>query len=394
MPDDALRKFLDWCQDMGIRSGGLEIRSCEKSGNGLFATRFFRTDERLIELPEKLIITAGKIAELEKYSKLLDETKLFPTPFELLTLFFCMEDCESSFYAPYINVLPKSFTTPSYTNKYIDPVNLPLSARKYWCDQQKDVHESWKRIHEVVPEISHEKFLWAWHVVNTRCIYMENKPHVKVDNSVGDTLAVIPFVDMLNHDPFAKGLAGFDSYSNEYIVRSTHCVMEDEEVTVCYGAHDNARLWMEYGFTLSSNPNGKVIFETAEFIALAKNVGVAVSSQHEDILYTAGLPCTLYLSDEGPSWALRTNAKILLLSLSDIKRWRELIYTSRTLDSTDDRNSENDVKDTAECQALEKIILELKQAVTTSLTKAPEDLRWIWQEQLMIIDATLSYFTH
>ncbi|KAJ1346514.1 hypothetical protein KIN20_001322 [Parelaphostrongylus tenuis] len=395
MPDDALQKFLDWCHDKGIRSDGLEIRSCQKSGNGLFAMRFFRPDEKLIELPEELIITAGKVADLQKYSELLDETKFFPTSFELLTLFFCIEDSESSFYAPYINVLPKSFTTPSYMKKYIDPVDLPLSARKYWCDQQKELQESWKRIHEVVPEIPYEKFLWAWHVVNTRCIYMENKSHVKVDNSAGDTLAVIPFVDMLNHDPSAKGLAGYDSYSNKYIVRSTHCIMEDEEVTVCYGAHDNARLWMEYGFTLPSNPNGKVIIEIDQFISLANNIGLTVSSQHKHVLHSAGLPCTLYLSDEGPSWALRTNAKILMLSLSDMKRWRELIYTSLPSDRTNESNLEkDDVKDTVECQALEKIILELKQAVTAGLSKAPQDLKWIWQEQLMIIDATLSYFTH
>ncbi|VDM61507.1 unnamed protein product [Angiostrongylus costaricensis] len=379
-----MQKFLDWCLDMGICFDGLEIRSCETSGNGVFATKFFRTNEKLIELPRELVITAGKIADFEMYSELLYEKKFFPTPFELLTLFFCMEDCESSFYAPYINVLPKSFTTPSYMNKYIDPVNLPLSARQYWCIQQKDLQEIWKRL---VPEISHKKFLWAWNVVNTRCIYVENKPHVKVDNSAGDTLAVVPFVDMLNHDPCAKGLAGFDSYSNKYIVRSTHCVLEDEEVTVCYGAHDNARLWMEYGFTLPNNPNGRVTIETALFIALAKSVGVTVSSQHEEVLHTAGLPCSLYLSDEGPSWALRTNSdRLLATSCSSRIRWRELIYGSSALHTTADRDSEVDFKETSERQLLEKIIIELKQAVT-----APEDTKWIWQEQLATIDATLSF---
>ncbi|KHJ75498.1 hypothetical protein OESDEN_24886 [Oesophagostomum dentatum] len=105
------------------------------------------------------------------------------------------------------------------------------------------------------------------------------------------TLAVIPFVDMLNHEPLARGIAMFDRYSNTYIVRASHCVLEDEQVTVCYGPHDNARLSMEYGFTLPDNPNGKVF---ALFIALAKKVGVNVSLLHEEALREAGLPCVNY----------------------------------------------------------------------------------------------------
>ncbi|PIO64896.1 hypothetical protein TELCIR_13456 [Teladorsagia circumcincta] len=204
------------------------------------------------------MITAGKVADMETYSKLLKDSKFFPTPFELLTLFFCVEDEESSLYGPYLKALPKAFTTPSYMGEMIDPVHLPLSVREYWSTQQRDLQESWKRIKEVCPNVTHEKFLWAWHVVNTRCIYVENKPHASVDNSAGDTLAVVPFVDMLNHDPSGQCLATFERYSKKYVVRASHYVLEDQEVTVCYGPHDNARLWVEYGFTLPNNPNGKV----------------------------------------------------------------------------------------------------------------------------------------
>lgn len=94
-----------------------------------------------------------------------------------------------------------------------------------------------------------------------------------------DTIAVIPFVDMLNHDPSAQVcwqwmlprltvnlapfqcLATFERYKNKYVVRASHYVHDDQQVTVCYGPHDNARLWIEYGFTLPNNPNGKVALE-------------------------------------------------------------------------------------------------------------------------------------
>ncbi|EYB93658.1 hypothetical protein Y032_0180g813 [Ancylostoma ceylanicum] len=395
-PDDSLQEFLDWSRKNGIVFDGLEIRSSESSGNGIFATRSFRTDEKFIQLPESLMITAGKIADMEKYAKILHDTRFFPTPFEMLTLFFCLEDVESSWYAPYLKVLPKTFTTPAYTGESIDAADLPLSVRDYWRTQQRDLAEMWKKIHEAFPQITHEVFLWAWHVVNTRCIYVENKPHPSIDNSAGDTLAVIPFVDMLNHDPQAKGIAMYDRYSNKYMVRAAHCVLEDEQVTVCYGPHDNARLWMEYGFTLPDNPNGKVILEHALFIALAKKVGVGVSSLHEQALQDAGLPCTLYLSDEGPSWALRVNMKILMLSSSDIKRWRELVYVEKpraaSLCSSDDEESELDEQELAERRILERIISELRQAVVGRLNSAPQETKWIWKEQVMIVDVVLSSF--
>ncbi|VDL63235.1 unnamed protein product [Nippostrongylus brasiliensis] len=257
VPNDSLQAFLDWCRAKGVQFDGLELRSCENSGNGVFATRQFRTDEKVIQVPEELMITAGKVADMDEYSKILKETKFFPTPFELLTLFFCLEKEESSSYGPYLKVLPKDFTTPAFLEKAIDPAGLPLSVRDYWCTQQRDLADSWRKIQKAVPHVTYRKFLWAWHVVNTRCIYVENKPHASVDNSAGDTLAVIPFVDMLNHEPNAKGIAMLERYAKKYMVRATHFILDDQEVTVCYGPHDNARLWMEYGFTIPNNPNGK-----------------------------------------------------------------------------------------------------------------------------------------
>ncbi|KIH52536.1 hypothetical protein ANCDUO_17362 [Ancylostoma duodenale] len=103
----------------------------------------------------------------------------------MLTLFFCLEDVEFSWYAPYLNMLPKSFTTPAYLGESIDAADLPLSVRDYWRTQQRDLVEMWKKIHDAFPQITHKVFLWAWHVVNTRCIYEENKPHPSIDNSAG-----------------------------------------------------------------------------------------------------------------------------------------------------------------------------------------------------------------
>lgn len=62
-------------------------------------------------------------------------------------------------------------------------------------------------------DISWSHFLWAWHVVNTRCIYRENKPHPLIDNSQGDSLAIVPLIDMLNHSNDNQVCVAIGDYS-------------------------------------------------------------------------------------------------------------------------------------------------------------------------------------
>lgn len=55
-----------------------------------------------------------------------------------------------------------------------------------------------------------KKLNWAWHVVNTRCVFLENPEHELVESGQGgDSLAIIPVMDMLNHEPKAQVKYGF-----------------------------------------------------------------------------------------------------------------------------------------------------------------------------------------
>jgi hypothetical protein len=51
----------------------------------------------------------------------------------------------------------------------------------------------------------------------------------------------------------------FDRKSHSYIVRAEHrTLMAGQQLFVCYGAHDNAQLWIEYGFRVDENPFNRV----------------------------------------------------------------------------------------------------------------------------------------
>ena len=87
-----------------------------------------------------------------------------------------------------------------------------------------------------------------------------------MDNTDGDTIAVIPYVDMLNHDPEKyQGVALHEKRNGRYVVQARRQILEGEQVFVCYGAHDNARLLVEYGFTLPHNLGAKVLIPQGEY---------------------------------------------------------------------------------------------------------------------------------
>lgn len=366
-----MRTFVKWIQSRGARFPGLEIRECDDgSGNGIFSTAYFRANETMISIPPDLMLTAGTIAEMPKYQKILQRTRL--QPFEVLVLFFIMEDPSTSVWSPYLKVLPRSFCTPSITESNLNPEYLPSAERALWINQQNEQKTIFQKLSSLVPApFSYDHFLWAWHVVNTRCIFVENKEHPLIDNSQGDTVAVIPFVDMLNHSASNQGFALWDNVKKRYKVNAVRTVSEGEQVFVCYGGHTNGRLWIEYGFTLPQNPNNKVAISIELLCSLAGAVGIEVSNAHKRVLTQAGLPCTLYASDGAPSYGFRANLRILQMTHEELSRWSEILF---------DNNEE--ASDDLVISALKK----LREELSKKREKVPCRFRWLWDEQLAVTE--------
>ncbi|EJW75428.1 hypothetical protein WUBG_13665, partial [Wuchereria bancrofti] len=103
-----------------------------------------------------------------------------------------------------------------------------------------------------------DHFLWAWHIVNTRCIYRNNKLHPLIDNTEDDSLAIVPLIDMLNHSNDSQCCAIWDGKLNLCKVIVTRPIRKGEQIFICYGSHTNGSLWIEYGFYLKDNICNKV----------------------------------------------------------------------------------------------------------------------------------------
>lgn len=100
--------------------------------------------------------------------------------------------------------------------------------------------------------------------VNTRCIYYQVKP----SRSDPDNLTMCPILDFANHTSSSKHMSpvpldarawnSHQKYSRDLAFLSPRgCLQENEEVYLCYGAHANRTLFVEYGFVnaLPKNPS-------------------------------------------------------------------------------------------------------------------------------------------
>ncbi|CAI2322564.1 unnamed protein product [Caenorhabditis sp. 36 PRJEB53466] len=382
-----MNEFLSWCKARGYQFDGFEI-TCPPGncGNGIYARKDVRVGKPFIIIPETDMINAALVVDLPFYRKILTKIDQKLKPMEILTLFFAFEDMEQSAWSPYLKVLPKTFDTPAFKGTEYDTASLPLSIRSYWINQKKEIADISEKLLKWYPELSRDKILWAWHVVNTRCIFVENEEHNNVDNTDGDTIAVIPFVDMLNHDPDKfQGVALHEKPNGRYVVQAKRQIMEGDQVFVCYGPHDNARLLVEYGFTLPENLNAKVLIPQEVLITLAKIAGIKVTREHERVLEEVGLASHLYATDEGPSWSLRTNVRVLLLEHWQIAngRWKKIIY------------SHEPIEEEVGKQIDEKLVImltELRNGVFEKTKNMPQDVQWMWKDQLKVCETAVASF--
>ncbi|MBW0515822.1 hypothetical protein O181_055537 [Austropuccinia psidii MF-1] len=132
-----------------------------------------------------------------------------------------------------------------------------------------------KSLHHVdFHEICLSDLLWAWLVVNTRCVWynLGCKNH-------DDNISLVPAVDMANHNPHSQVTLiatphTFTMYSSyprgTFASPKTHTIMSSskpetnsndkisiysgQEIMFSYGPHGNSTLLAEYGFIADSNP--------------------------------------------------------------------------------------------------------------------------------------------
>ncbi|CAD5205867.1 unnamed protein product [Bursaphelenchus okinawaensis] len=185
MKESTINSLLEWAKKEGAMLDMIDVRYCgEDRGFGVFARRMIRVHEVFLRIPKHLMITAGLVAEMPAYKEILERHRL--EAFPILVLFFYLEakNLQNSFFKPYFMSLPKSFDTPlAYNNSTVEENikmdQLPNRAKELLIKQQNEFTYIREQLSRALDNtnLDMDHLNWAWHVVNTRCVYSENPEH-------------------------------------------------------------------------------------------------------------------------------------------------------------------------------------------------------------------------
>ncbi|KAK2190516.1 hypothetical protein NP493_77g00028 [Ridgeia piscesae] len=336
------QKYIDLIQWMKLN--GFDVRHCHlrpakftATGRGLMAAKAFRPHDLIIAIPECLLITPALVRH-SYLGVLLDSLPRVADNLQILCVFLICERHrgKASFWWPYINTLPTSYTIPSYWTS-AELHLLPHPSRESALRQIRDMKDSFdsashlfraveKEWTEFEDIFTFEAYRWAWSTVNTRAVFM---PHDLTTLESGDPhgnpakcLALAPLLDLLNHSSHVEVAAGFNAVTRHYEIRTLTPCSRHDQVFICYGPHDNTRLLTEYGFVLPHNQHDVVLFNLDHLRQLAVDFNVSDTRRKIDLIRENDLHVGMCCSMDGLLWKLTTALRILALDSGHPSLWK------------------------------------------------------------------------
>ena len=183
----------------------------------MLARRRVGSGDCVVSVPVHMLITTHTVRSSDFWARALAKcpqaSKMAPR--QMLSIFLLREKYlgQKSFWYPYICTLPADFSTPSYFTAH-ESSWLPSSCRRKLNAVRASLYEQYSELRGLLGEMDaelaarfpFEEFRWAWAVVNTRSVYMEdvNAVPVGVYGGEQDTCALAPVLDLLNHSDTAK----------------------------------------------------------------------------------------------------------------------------------------------------------------------------------------------
>lgn len=291
---EAIKKLYVWLGELGWKNETcLSHRYFPNTGRGLYSKKNIEPENLLIRIPFDALITLYSIENDESFRKffapsihLFENNKL--TFQSLLSVFILFHNhLKNSYYQPYIKTIPKTFTNPIFCIK-TELMHLPEDILEIVVKQNQALKCDYNALNEAFKKricnccnenyfpniISFDLFKWAYFAVNSRCVYIdpdvikslvEQSMFIKIlkDNV---KLALVPFLDLINHSDKAHTDAKFSCSKNNlkeifksekkkifYELYTKITYKRYNQIFINYGHHTNKKLLIEYGFFLKEN---------------------------------------------------------------------------------------------------------------------------------------------
>mmetsp|Transcript_19337 Transcript_19337/g.44971 ORF Transcript_19337/g.44971 Transcript_19337/m.44971 type:complete len:589 (-) Transcript_19337:40-1806(-) len=245
----------------------------ESSGRGLLARRDINDGDNLLKVPMKLCMTkssARKALGKDVFPREMNEYLAIAC--QLIHERYVLGD--NSFWKPYIDVLPETEeVNPTFTWSDDDlsflngsPViaatkSLQMKLQREFDDLLGGPDGLCNQYPDRFPKehYNYENWIWAFTMLFSRAIRLRSL-------SGGETLAMVPYADLINHSPFSQAYIDareggdwlFSSGEEEVILYADRGYRRMEQIYISYGQKSNAELLLLYGFAVERNPYNSV----------------------------------------------------------------------------------------------------------------------------------------
>lgn len=261
---DHISSFTQWFNDNGGVAESVVIDDFGHQGLGLKAISEIKEGQHFITIPRKLMMSA-ETARNSDLGPLIDKDNILKVMQNacLVLHVYCEKLKENSFWKPYLDILPASYSTTLYFS--LDEMQALKGSPafgeslKLYRNIARQYSYLYQRLHQVCPEtaklplrrhFTFDDHRWAVSTVTTR----QNK----IPSTTGEpTLALIPMWDMCNH---CNGTVttGYDLAEDSCKSMSVRDFHVGEQVCIFYGERSNADLLVHNGFVFEENAHDKV----------------------------------------------------------------------------------------------------------------------------------------
>lgn len=312
--DPVFQDLVTWLRGLGFKPcQRLRLAHFPGVGRGLQAEEDIGAGDVLVSIPISALITRASLLQTQPYC-------LGPnlSTQALLSLWLLLSPP-----APYRSSLPSSyncmyFASPSHRRL------LPTHLREYLLKQIAIVDKDFREVSEVYPGLERSQFDWAWFTVNTRGVFLDRDPRFSYPaSSPEDSLALAPYLDLLNHHPDAVVEAGINLNpvaSPGFQIVTRKAIKKGDQVFIHYGAHSNISLLAEYGFIIPGNPDDGIPLTLEQ---LLDATSLSTSSTTLRKLKEASLHLGIAISPKsGLSWSGLACLRIISSPLEEVDDWR------------------------------------------------------------------------
>ncbi|CAD8163405.1 unnamed protein product [Paramecium octaurelia] len=253
---DKQKRLLEWLKTGQALFPKIKIESYAEDYRGVNARKAISSKEVILFVPRSHMITLEMAKETPVAKKIIQyRLDLLSPKHSFLSTFLLQEKKkQDSFWKPYLDVLPKSYSNfPIFFNDCDLEWLKGSPFLKQVKDKITDLKKDYCDICQVAPEFlqhSFDEFCWARMTASSR-IFGINIKGVKTD-------AFVPLADMLNHKRPKLTSWCYSDERQGFIIETDENIEKGQMIFDSYGSKCNSRFLLNYGFVVDDNNANEV----------------------------------------------------------------------------------------------------------------------------------------